>query len=107
MVAEDYNQVASLVYYETNNHRHLDWHSPLERINLPNCWVLAEGDSIYAVLACPEDPPNVAWVSFLGIITACLGRRHGCCYGKKRAATWHSKTNRFVLPQLPSDTITV
>ena len=66
MVAEDYNQVASLVYYETNNHRHLDWHSPLERINLPNCWVLAEGDSIYAVLACPEDPPNVAWVSFFG-----------------------------------------
>ena len=29
MVAEDYNQVASLVYYESNNHRHLDWHSPL------------------------------------------------------------------------------
>lgn len=66
MVAEDYNQVSSLVYYEANNHRHLDWHSPLERINLPNCWVLAEGASIHAVLICPEDPPNVAWVSFFG-----------------------------------------
>ncbi len=66
MVAEDYNQVSSLVYYEANNHRHLDWHSPLERINVPNCWVLAEGATIYAVLACPEDPPHVAWISFFG-----------------------------------------
>jgi ribosomal protein S18 acetylase RimI-like enzyme len=66
MAAQDHDQVANFIFYESNHHRHLDWHSPLERVNSSNCWVLSEDGRIIAVLACPEDPPHVAWISFFG-----------------------------------------
>jgi ribosomal protein S18 acetylase RimI-like enzyme len=65
-VDQDYDQIANLVFYESNNHRHLDWHSPLEWIGSPNYWVREEDGHITAVLACPEDPPHVAWIRFFG-----------------------------------------
>ena len=65
-VAEDYHQIASLILNETNTHRHLDWRSPLDWIGSPNYWVLAENERVIAVLACPEDPPHVAWIRVFG-----------------------------------------
>jgi len=65
-VDRDYDQIANLTFYESNNHRHLDWHSPLEWIGSPNYWVLEEDGRITAALACPEDPPHMAWVRFFG-----------------------------------------
>ena len=65
-VDRDYDQIANLIFYESNNHRHLDWHSPLEWIGSPNYWVLEEDGHITAALACPEDPPHMAWVRFFG-----------------------------------------
>lgn len=65
-VAQDHDQIANLIFYESNNHRHLDWHSPLEWIGSPNYWVLEEDERIVAALACPEDPPRVAWIRFFG-----------------------------------------
>ncbi len=62
----DHDRIASLIYYESNSHRHLDWHSPLEWIGSPNYWVREEGGNITAALACPEDPPHVAWIRFFG-----------------------------------------
>jgi ribosomal-protein-alanine N-acetyltransferase len=44
----------------------LDWHTTLEWIGSPYYWVLEEDDRIVAALACPEDPPHVAWVRFFG-----------------------------------------
>jgi [ribosomal protein S18]-alanine N-acetyltransferase len=64
--AQDHDQIANLTLYENNNHRHLDWHSPLEWIGSPNYWVLEKDGSIVAALACPEDPPHVAWIRFFG-----------------------------------------
>ncbi len=65
-VARDREQIANLIFYESNSHRHLDWHSPLEWIGSPNYWVFEEGGRITAALACPEDPPHVAWIRFFG-----------------------------------------
>ena len=65
-VAQDYDQISNLVFNEFNNHRHLDWHTPLEWIGSPNYWVLEEGGRITAALAFPEDPPQVAWIRFFG-----------------------------------------
>ncbi|CAG1007294.1 Acetyltransferase YpeA [Anaerolineales bacterium] len=62
----DHDRIASLIYYESNSHRHLDWHSPLEWIGSPYYWVREEGGNITAALACPEDPPHVAWIRFFG-----------------------------------------
>ena len=65
-VEQDHTQIANLIFHESNNHRHLDWHSPLEWIGSPNYWVREEDGYITAVLACPEDPPHVAWIRFFG-----------------------------------------
>jgi ribosomal protein S18 acetylase RimI-like enzyme len=65
-VEQDHDQIANLIYYESNSHRHLDWHSPLEWIGSPNFWVREEDGHITAALACPEDPPHVAWIRFFG-----------------------------------------
>lgn len=61
-VAQDHLQIASLVFHEANTHRHLDWRSALEWIGSQNYWVLEENGMVAAALACPEDPPNVAWI---------------------------------------------
>lgn len=65
-VAEDHHQIAQLILYEANSHRHLDWRPPLDWIGFPNYWVLEENGHIAAVLACPEDPPQVAWIRLFG-----------------------------------------
>ncbi|RJP49551.1 MAG: GNAT family N-acetyltransferase [Anaerolineaceae bacterium] len=60
--AHDHRQIASLIFHETNTHRHLDWRSALEWLGSQNYWVLDENGTITAALACPEDPPDVAWI---------------------------------------------
>lgn len=65
-VERDHDRIAKLVYYESNSHRHLDWHSPLEWLGASNYWVREEDGYITAALACPEDPPQVAWIRFFG-----------------------------------------
>lgn len=61
-VAQDHRQIANLLFYEANTHRHLDWRPALEWIGSQNYWVLDDRGTITATLACPEDPPNVAWI---------------------------------------------
>lgn len=68
-VVEDQQQIASLMFYESNIHRHLDWRTPLDWLGSPNYWVLDEGDRIAAALACPEDPSQVAWIRLFGYLT--------------------------------------
>ena len=65
-VAEDHHQIANLGSYEANIHRHLDWRSPLDWLGSPNYWVLEEDERIVAALACPDDPPQVAWIRLFG-----------------------------------------
>jgi ribosomal protein S18 acetylase RimI-like enzyme len=61
-VKEDHLQIANLIHNDGTSHRHLDWRVPLEWIGSPNYWVLEEEGHIVAALACPEDPPQVAWI---------------------------------------------
>lgn len=60
--AQDHRQISNLIFHESNTHRHLDWRSALEWIGSQNYWVLVENGTIAAALACPEDPPDVAWI---------------------------------------------
>ena len=62
----DYDRIANLIYHASNSHRHLDWHSPLEWVGSSNYWVREDDGHITATLACPEDPPHVAWIRFFG-----------------------------------------
>ncbi len=65
-VEQDHEEIANLIHYESNSHRHLDWHSPLEWIGSTNFWVREEDGHITAAFTCAEDPPHVAWIRFFG-----------------------------------------
>jgi ribosomal protein S18 acetylase RimI-like enzyme len=59
---QDHYQISNLLFHESHTHRHLDWRSVLEWIGTQNFWVLDEHGFVSAAFACPEDPPNVAWI---------------------------------------------
>jgi len=60
---QDQHQIANLMFFESHVHRHLDWRAPLEWLGSPYYWVIEDdAGSILATLACPQDPPGVAWV---------------------------------------------
>ena len=61
-VLADQQQIANLIFFETRVHRHLDWRAPLEWLGSPHYWVLEEGSDVMAALACPQDPPGIAWI---------------------------------------------
>ncbi len=64
---DDRQRLANLVHFEAHIHRHLDWRSPLDWVgNYPYLVVERNGD-ILAALACPPDPPDVAWIRLFAV----------------------------------------
>lgn len=61
-VAADYEQISNLIFFEARVHRHLDWRPALEWLGSSPFWVIEDEGRVAAVLACPEDPPSVAWL---------------------------------------------
>jgi ribosomal protein S18 acetylase RimI-like enzyme len=59
---EDQGQLANLIHFETLVHRHLDWRPPLEWIGYEPYLVLEKDKRLVAALACPPDPPSIAWI---------------------------------------------
>jgi ribosomal protein S18 acetylase RimI-like enzyme len=58
----DQHQIAELMDYEEHLHRHLDWRAPLDWLGWPHYWVMEDRGRVLAALACPQDPPQVAWI---------------------------------------------
>ena len=63
----DQNRLANLIHFETHVHRHLDWRQPLDWINDSPFVVAESGSQIYAALACPPDPVEVAWIRLFAV----------------------------------------
>lgn len=63
----DQQQLANLIHFETLVHRHLDWRPPLEWIGYDPYLVLEEEKRLVAALACPPDPPSVAWLRLFAV----------------------------------------
>jgi ribosomal protein S18 acetylase RimI-like enzyme len=61
-VLPDRHQIANLMHSSPYLHRHLDWRYPLEWIGYAPFFVLEDHAQIISALACPPDPPQVAWV---------------------------------------------
>ncbi len=61
-VSTDYRQLSNLIHFSPYVHRHLDWRYPLDWIGTSPFYVLENKGQISAALACPPDPPHVAWV---------------------------------------------
>lgn len=66
---EDRSRLANLLHFETHVHRHLDWRRPLDWLGHDPYFVLESGDRLSAALACPPDPPGVAWVRIFAVDT--------------------------------------
>lgn len=61
-VDTDRRQLTNLLHFETYVHRHLDWRPPLDWIGYSPFLVLEKSGKIEAALACPPDPPGIAWI---------------------------------------------
>jgi len=72
-VFADQQQIASLMYFESRVHRHLDWRAPLDWLGSPHYWVLESQGRIQAALACPQDPPGIAWVRLFACTASLSG----------------------------------
>ncbi len=67
VLRSDRTAIASLIYFERHVHRHLDWRSPLDWIERQPFVILEENDRIMAALACPPDPPEIAWIRLFAV----------------------------------------
>ena len=72
-VYDDHYQIGNLLFFESHVHRHLDWRAPLEWLGSNNYWVLEEAGNILAALACPEDPPRIAWLRLFTHVSRLTG----------------------------------
>ncbi len=58
----DRSQLAYLIHFEPRVHRHLDWRPPLDWLGTEPYYVAEKKGRVFAALACPPDPPGVAWI---------------------------------------------
>ena len=64
---QDRQSLANLIHFEARVHRHLDWRPPLDWMGThPYLVEEVEGD-IRAVLVCPPDPPEIAWIRLFAV----------------------------------------
>jgi ribosomal protein S18 acetylase RimI-like enzyme len=66
-VAGDRQQLANLIHFEAYVHRHLDWRTPLDWIGESPYLILEQRKELVAALACPPDPPTVAWLRLFAV----------------------------------------
>jgi ribosomal-protein-alanine N-acetyltransferase len=59
---DDRQKLANLIHFETSVHRHLDWRQPLDWIGWEPYFVAETSTGLAGALACPPDPPSVAWL---------------------------------------------
>lgn len=59
---KDRGQLANILHFETHVHRHLDWRPPLDWLGLSPYLIAEQDERVVAALACPPDPPGVAWI---------------------------------------------
>lgn len=69
-LSTDRNSLANIFHFEPFVHRHLDWRPPLDWLGHEPYLIMEKGDRLQAALACPPDPPGVAWVR----VFACQSR---------------------------------
>jgi ribosomal protein S18 acetylase RimI-like enzyme len=70
---QDRQVISDLIYFQNHAHRHLDWRHPIDWLGSPYFWLIEEDGRALAALACPPDPPGIAWVrlfAFSGAVSA-------------------------------------
>lgn len=95
---KDQLQIANLIHFERNVHRHLDWRSPLDRIGEHPFLIAEKGNKIVSVLACPIASNSVAWIRLFAasseISTPEIWKE-----------LWHTATSKLREGSLPVDVV--
>lgn len=65
---QDHQKLANLIHFEAHVHRHLDWRQPLDWIGYSPYLLIERGAKLLASLACPPDPPRIAWVRLFAVV---------------------------------------
>lgn len=58
----DRSDLYNLLHYGAVSHRHMDWKVPLEWLGSEPFLILQKYRQAAALIACPPDPPEVAWI---------------------------------------------
>jgi ribosomal protein S18 acetylase RimI-like enzyme len=64
---EDRQYLANLIHFGSYIHRHLDWRPALDWIGRSPFLVARRGSEVVGALACPPDPPRVAWIRLFAV----------------------------------------
>lgn len=59
---EDHAALKALLQQAHFIYQHLDWRTPLDWLGNQPFWLLQSRHGIEAALACPPDPPHIAWI---------------------------------------------
>jgi ribosomal-protein-alanine N-acetyltransferase len=65
----DQHRLVNMIHFETHVHRHLDWLAPLDWIDHAPFIVAEQDGRLEGVLACPQEPPGVAWVRLFAVVS--------------------------------------
>jgi ribosomal protein S18 acetylase RimI-like enzyme len=65
--SKDLPRLANLIHFEAYVHRHLDYRPALDWVGQEPFLVIEADDKIVAALACPPDPPAVAWIRLFAV----------------------------------------
>ena len=80
-VTGDYHELSRLLV-QNRHHRHLDWRDPLTLLGAQPFLILERSGHITAALACPPDPPGIAWL-----------RLFAAASGESRLHAWNNLWN--------------
>jgi ribosomal protein S18 acetylase RimI-like enzyme len=59
---QDQSIISSLIGFEYYVHRHLDWRTAFDWLDYQPYLLMQRDKRLVAALACPPDPPEVAWI---------------------------------------------
>ena len=63
----DRQNLANLIHFGTHVQQHLEWRSPLDWLGYLPYKVLEKNGDILAAMACPPDPPQIAWLRLFAV----------------------------------------
>lgn len=63
----DHTSLFSFINSLNYLHRHLDWRDVLEWLDRSPFWIAEDREQIVAALACPPEPPEVAWLRLFAV----------------------------------------
>ncbi len=96
----DFAALNRFIHAQNYIHHHLDWRETLDWLSRQPFLLMEESHQIKAVLACPPEPPEVAWVRLFGVSPRTSPERAWQSMFERAIETLHTHTPRPALVSL-------